>query len=178
MRDRIQAACRFGAHGEVVNSDTGVYYRDMKTILVAVDFSAVTGEVVQVAARLAKALDSRLCLVHIAPPDPAFVGYDVGPQTVRDAVAEELHDDHRRLHELEKAAQTEHAVQTKALYIQGPTVEKLLESAEEMDADMLVVGSHGHGALHHLLVGSVSEALLRKARRPVLVVPSPGHEHA
>ncbi len=144
----------------------------MKTLLVAIDFSSVTDDVLDVAARMARALDARILLVHVTPPDPSFVGYDAGPQTVRDAVAEEFREEHRKLHELQKRLEQQ-SVNAATQFIQGPTVEKILEEAGRAGADLIVVGSHGHGALHQLLVGSVSEGVLRKAPCPVLVVPSP-----
>ncbi|MEW5940915.1 MAG: universal stress protein [Chloroflexota bacterium] len=59
-----------------------------------------------------------------------------------------------------------------ALVVQGATVETILNEASKLEADMIVVGSHGHGALYQLLVGSVCEGVLRKAACPVLVVPT------
>lgn len=144
----------------------------MKTILVAIDFSTVTEPMLEVAVRMGRAFDAKLCLVHVEPPDPSFVGYEAGPQTVRDAVAEEFREEHRKLHALQKEVEAQ-GVATTSQFIQGPTIEKILEEVDEQEADLLVMGSHGHGALHHLLVGSVSEGVLRKARCPVLVVPSP-----
>jgi nucleotide-binding universal stress UspA family protein len=47
----------------------------------------------------------------------------------------------------------------------------LLHQAERLKADLLIVGSHGRGAMLHLLLGSVSEQVLKKATCPVLVVP-------
>lgn len=144
----------------------------MKTILVAVDFSPVTDAMLDVAVRMAKAFEAKLCLVHVEPPDPSFVGYDAGPQTVRDAVAEEFREEHRQLHALQKRVE-EQGVTATSQFIQGPTIEKILEEADEQEADMILVGSHGHGALYHLLMGSVSEGVLRKVACPVMVVPSP-----
>lgn len=121
---------------------------------------------------MARAFSAELCLLHVAAPDPTFVGYEAGPQTVRDAVAEEFREEHRQLHALKEPIEAQ-GVTVSSLCIQGPTIEKILEEAAARKADLIIVGSHGHGALHHLLVGSVSEGVLRKASCPVLVVPSP-----
>ena len=59
-----------------------------------------------------------------------------------------------------------------ALHIQGSLVEKILTSAETHAADLIVMGSHGHGALYELLVGSVTSGVLHGAKCPVLVVPA------
>lgn len=46
-------------------------------------------------------------------------------------------------------------------------------AAEDVDADLIVVGTHGHGGLAAALMGSVARALCHTARRPVLIVPPP-----
>ena len=48
----------------------------------------------------------------------------------------------------------------------------ILEEAERLEAEVIIMGSHGHGALYDLIVGSVTEGVLRKAKCPVLVLPS------
>jgi nucleotide-binding universal stress UspA family protein len=60
------------------------------------------------------------------------------------------------------------------LIVVGATAATVLAEAERLQVGWIVVGSHGHGALHHLLLGSVAEELIRKADRPVVVVPRPG----
>ncbi len=147
----------------------------MNVLIAAVDFSCVTPNVVASAETLARAFDGcRICLLHVAPPDPDFVGYDPGPQTVRDQLAEKFRDEHRRIHEI-RAELESRGLAVTALLIQGPTVNKILEEIERQQADLVVMGSHGHGALHQLLMGSVSEGVLRKSPCPVLVVPSREH---
>jgi nucleotide-binding universal stress UspA family protein len=58
-----------------------------------------------------------------------------------------------------------------ALLAQGVAGEAIVAEAARLEADTIVIGSHGHGAVHHLLAGSVSEYVLRHSKRPVLVVP-------
>jgi nucleotide-binding universal stress UspA family protein len=143
----------------------------MKTIIALLDFSDVAEAVVSTAGEAAKAFGGALYLIHVAAPDPDFVGYDVGPKTIRDTRAGVLRKEHRQLQEIEQRLKGQ-GVDARALLVQGPTVEKILEETGRLEAGLVVVGSHGHGALRNLLVGSVTEGVLRGAKCPVLVVPS------
>ena len=143
----------------------------VKTILALVDFSSSTDPVVDMACRLAAAPGARVCLLHVASPDPDFVGYEIGPQTVRDSRAASVRKEHRLLEEMSEHIRSK-GISVEALLVQGPTVEKILQESERLEVEALVMGSHGHGALRKLLVGSVAEGVLRKARRPVVVVPA------
>jgi len=143
----------------------------MKKILTAVDFSEVTPRVIHVAASQARAFDAELWLLHVAAPDPDFVGFDAGPQSVRDGRAEELRQEHRELQD-EAQRLRDDGVQATALLVQGPTQEKIVSEAERLQVDLIVVGSHGRGAIRRALLGSVSEGLLREAPCPVLIVPT------
>jgi nucleotide-binding universal stress UspA family protein len=143
----------------------------MRTILAAVDFSPVSEAVIEQAAALATAFGGALWLLHVAAPDPDFVGYEAGPQSVRSTVAAELHDDHRRLQE-RSAALRAGGLDCTALQVQGATAETIVREAERLHADLVVLGSHGHGALRRALLGSVSEHVLHHAGRPLLIVPA------
>lgn len=143
-----------------------------RPILVAVDFSPVTPAVLAAAAEEARTRGAELHLVHVAAPEPDFVGREVDPPEMRNVVAQELREEHRRLQAL--AGELEGAgIAVTALCVQGPTVEKLVAIAERIGAERVIVGSHGRGPLARALLGSVSAALLRAAPCPVLVVPHP-----
>jgi nucleotide-binding universal stress UspA family protein len=142
----------------------------MKTILVAIDFSDITKGLVEIARNMALAHGASLHLLHVEPPEPDFVGYEAGPQHVRDQVAQDAVHHFKEENALREQLRSE-GIDAHSLVIQGPVVEKLLEQADKLSADLIIVGSHGHGAVYHLLVGSVSEGLLMRANCPVLVVP-------
>ena len=143
----------------------------MKLILVPVDFSDITGPAIDAAAGLAAGTGAGLTLLHVADPEPEFIGYDAGPQSVRDGVAKQLHDRHRELQALEKGLQGR-GVRASALLVRGDAAGKILEESARLKADLIVMGSHGRGALSHLLVGSVTDGVLRKSACPVVVVPA------
>ncbi len=143
----------------------------MQTIIAAIDFSDVTQAVLDHAAKLAGAFGAKVYIIHVAAPEPSFVTYQPGPQHERDFRAEELRDEHRRIQSY--AAQiNEQQIDAEGLLVSGETIEKLLEEAQRLDADAIVMGSHGHGALYELLVGSVTDGVLRKSHWPVTVVPA------
>jgi nucleotide-binding universal stress UspA family protein len=137
-----------------------------------VDFSDTTDAVAEQGIVLARALGAEARLLHVGEPDPDFVGYGVGPDTVRDDVAQTLRDEHRALELLAERFKGAGVVAL-PLMVRGPTVSTILEQSERFGADLLVLGSHGRGALLSLVAGSVAQGVLHATRVPVLIVPSP-----
>ena len=145
----------------------------MENIVAAIDFSEMTPTVVERAAEIARSFGSQLWLLHIAAPEPEFVGYGTGPQSKRDWRAKTLREEHRYLQGQAREL-SQSGIKVTALLLQGETVATILREAAKLKAEMIVVGSHGHGALHKAILGSVSEGIIQKASCPVLIVPS-GH---
>jgi|SRR5690606_38494265 len=144
----------------------------MQRILVAVDWSPASDAVLAHAGDLARATGAALLVLHVADPEPELVGYDPGPQSVRDAVAGELREERRRLEEAARHLRERGIAEVEPVLRRGPTADTILETAERFAADVVVVGSRGHGAVLGMLLGSVSRALLRASKRPVVVVPA------
>ncbi|MBK7946968.1 MAG: universal stress protein [Flavobacteriales bacterium] len=144
----------------------------MKNIVAAVDFSPITQRVMRMAMDTAKGLNAKVWVIHAAAPDPDFVGFKTGPQYIRDHRAQELREEHAQLHGM--ADEFRHAgVDCDALLVQGPTAETIVAEAHRLNADLIIMGSHGHGALFRALLGSVSEQVLRESETPLLIIPSP-----
>lgn len=141
-------------------------------LLVCVDLSPRTARVLEAAVVLAADLGAHVHLLHVAAPEPTFVGYDAdgGPHD-RDERAGELRSEHAELRELAGRFDAE-AVGATPLLVEGGTVEIVLEEADRLDVRAVVVGTHGHNRLHRFLVGSTTEKLVRRSTRPVVVVPS------
>lgn len=143
----------------------------MNNILAAIDFSDISGIVIEKAAEIARCFSGKLWLIHVAAPDPDFVGYGTGPQCERDWRAKTLRREHKYIQD--RALQLEQSgIDVTPLLISGATVATILKEASRLNADMIVIGSHGHGALYKTLVGNVSEGIIRQASCPVLIVPA------
>ena len=143
---------------------------ELKNIMVAVDFNDSVGDLLSFAESLASTYGSKVWIVHVAEPDPDFVGMVTGPQYIRDMKAEDLKEEHKTLQSLREAFFDEE-INSEALTIQGSTVDAVLEEAEKLNIDLLVVGTHKHGFLYNLLSESVSVELLKKINIPMLSIP-------
>jgi len=140
-------------------------------LLVGIDLSQCTDKTVEKAGNLARALSAKIWLLHVADPEPDFVGYDGTSQYDRDVRARKFHKEHTELQLIAEKLRME-GLDATALQVQGATAEKILEEASKLNADMVIVGSHGRGAMYQLLVGSVSQEVLRRAICPVLIIPT------
>lgn len=142
----------------------------MKSILVPVDFSDATPQVIETATQMARAFGGRLVLLHVVEPEPDFVGFEPGPVPMRMSVARDFKEEHLKLEELKKSVATS-GLEVMALQIRGSTADKILHEATTQEAGLIIMGSHGHGALYEILVGSVTTGVLKSAQCPVVVVP-------
>ena len=144
----------------------------MKTILVPVDFSRVTDAVVQEASSLARALPARVVLLTVIQPPVIMSEYGALLGDVVQITAAGEKNAARQLARLkEKLADT--SVKTDTVQLNGLPIRLIVEQAKKLEADYIVMGSHGHTALYDLLVGSTTHGVLMRAACPVVIVPSP-----
>jgi nucleotide-binding universal stress UspA family protein len=144
-----------------------------KTILTAVDFSDMSREVLHYAARLAAMSPGARLLIANVVPDPFHepwmveaVGVDF-VQLEKDWIA-------RAKWQLDNLMETEGLTKAAAepIVTIGRPADAIVELAKERGADILVIGTHGYGALKRFMLGSVAEHVLRRAQCPVITVPS------
>jgi nucleotide-binding universal stress UspA family protein len=145
----------------------------MKTILVPVDLSAATTRVCDAACALARLMDARLVLLHVVQLPPVtmndYYAFDAG--TLSDAVKAGEKYAARRLLTLARRCSRK-KLKVRTVQRTGLPVSGILAQAASTKAAYIVLGSHGHGAVYDLIVGSTTHGILRKARCPVLVIPT------
>ncbi|WP_375578584.1 universal stress protein [Marivirga tractuosa] len=142
----------------------------MKNILVSIDFNEQEAFLMDKAYEFAKAFDAKIWLVHIAAPDPDFVGYDVGPQYIRDTRADDLRAEHKLLQDYAQQLEAK-GVRAEGLLVQGATVEMIIKEAEKLNSDLIITGHHDHNFLYKAFMGSTSEEIIKESKIPVLLVP-------
>lgn len=150
----------------------------MRRLLVLLDLSDMTAELLQIAADLSRSCGTEVCLLHVSTPDADLQGGERQHDPVRLAIAGYLRDRRSRLRGL-AARFTESGIRASARTVRsrshrGNPVDKIRSVAERLNPDLIIIGSHQRGVLSQLLAGSVSAAIVRASRCPVLVVPVGG----
>jgi nucleotide-binding universal stress UspA family protein len=146
----------------------------MQSVLAAIDFSTATPAVIQAAAEMARRFGCGLYVVHVDVTDSIDVRADLEAPVGRAALAEQLREEHRELLAVGDDLRSQGSTVVTLLRRSpaGDVAGEILKEAERLKPMVIVIGSHGHGALHHLLLGGVSTGVLHRAACPVLVVPS------
>jgi nucleotide-binding universal stress UspA family protein len=142
----------------------------MKTILAPLDFSPVSKLVLAEALRLARPRGARVVLTHVILPPiypMDFYGVVVDQLTTFATVAEVAAN--RRLQRLQKRLKG--AVEILPAETGRPAA-TILDQARKLKPDLIVLGSHGHGLMHDLILGSTAQGVIRRSPCPVLVVPA------
>ena len=135
-----------------------------RTILVAVDGSRDADAALRHAATLARDQHARLILLSVVPPPPPQLVSVAGaiPHTDLESFYGKL------LREAAGNLPQDVGVETRLAH--GVPARHILKTALETRADLIVMGFHGHGRLHHALLGSVSRTVLHDGRLPVLLM--------
>jgi nucleotide-binding universal stress UspA family protein len=149
----------------------------IKNILVATDFSECSEVALAYARALAHQFTARLHVIHIVEPSVAG-GFEVGAYvTAAAAVQAELEESEGARLEalLSDEDRRDLAVKAELMMLQPPA-QAIVDYAARERIDLIVVGTHGRRGLAHMVMGSVAEAVVRKAPCPVLTVRHPERE--
>ncbi len=130
---------------------------DVHRILLATDFSPGSARARAFASMLARRLGAELVVAHVSEPLAIVPGSDLAAEEV---------------------AQTERELDRVVGELKREGVAEIVALAEREHADLIVLGTHGRSGLAHVLLGSVAERVLRRARCPVLAVPHEGRAEA
>ena len=144
---------------------------EIQRILCPIDFSDHSRRALDHAMAIARWYKSTVTVLHVFSPAP-LAGF--GPTSAFAPVVLTPADFEQLLADTKAFAETERApgVAIAALVREGHTAGAILEQAIGMAADLLVIGTHGRFGLERLLLGSVAEKVLRRARCPVMTVPT------
>ena len=110
-----------------------------------------------------------MLLFHATEPEPELVGFEPSPMPI-----EQFHDSEKDLTKLEEMANffAGTGVSVRVLNSEGDPVQEILQTALKEKVELIILGSHGHGPIYNLLVGSVAAGVLKGTPCPVMVVPA------
>ncbi|MFQ5589058.1 MAG: universal stress protein [Nitrospiria bacterium] len=138
-----------------------------KSILVGTDFSDYSERAIAHASVLAKQFDAKITLLHVIESfsysltdSMTVVGHDQALSTTAAALLENLQN-----------TLIDEGLSVDRLLEHGAPYKQIIKIAEEKSVNLIVVGTHGRTGMEHLLLGGVSEKVVRLAKCPVLTVP-------
>lgn len=144
-------------------------------ILVAVDDEPCSHKAIAYAKEMVKKFEASVALVTVtSPTSPASYGADplLGQQPIIIPEVSEIEQQNAQKYLEELGQEFEGANEVFLFNRIGSVKEEILATSHEWSADLIVMGSNGRTGFDHFISGSVSEAVIRKATCPVLVVPS------
>src|SRR5262245_56571282 len=148
----------------------------MNAVLVATDFGETSNAALIYGRNLARTFGARLHVLHVADKMSATAGDELFAGDLDDLQTEVVQKATTRL----EAALTDNDLTmlraTPAVRVSTDPARAIIEYAKECHVDIIVVGTHGRGAISHLFMGSVAEHVVRHAPCPVLVVRPNEHE--
>ncbi len=141
----------------------------MKTIVAAVDFSDSTPVVIDSAVQMAGAFGAHLHVIHVLEPEPAYTAYGFTPDEFPAMHLFQEEARKRASTRLEELAAPLSDVTVKL--VEGSPLLGVLDYVKASHADLVMLGTHGHGMVASLLLGSVAEGMVRKAEVPTMIIP-------
>lgn len=142
----------------------------MQKILVPTDFSKHSEKAVMYASEMAQKFDADVHLLHVIDAIPMTDGLYVPPvarEDIEEAANKEL--------SAVTIAKVDESKVTRSMVHGQPFVE-VIRYAKQNDIDLIILGTHGRGAIAHMLLGNVAEKVVRKAPCPVITVRDEQHD--
>ena len=145
----------------------------IKRILVPTDFSDQGKTALMYAVAFADQFGAAVDLLHVmeAVPPGALLSY-ISLDELKKSVRTDAEKQMEELH----TEWEDYAFPVQRLIVEGHPFVEIIKHAKDSNADMIIMGTHGRGAIAHMLLGSVAERVVRKAPCPVLTVRHPEHE--
>lgn len=145
---------------------------NINKILVPIDFSNYSKNALKYAVNFAKKFNSKIYLVYVVEPVIYPSDFSMGQVTFP---VSDIEMNERAKDELESLAKTEIGSQfeVETVIKTGKPFVEINETASELDIDLIIIATHGHTGMEHLLFGSTAEKVVRKAPCPVLTLREP-----
>lgn len=142
--------------------------KDIKKILCPVDLSENSVELAEYASTLGKAFGAEVCVLYVAPTLSQYVGFHVPPSSIENFVGEIVDGAVKNMEKF--VAENFSGVKASGKVITGYAAEEILHYATEIDADLIIMATHGRRGIDRILFGSVAEKVVKNAIQAVLTI--------
>jgi nucleotide-binding universal stress UspA family protein len=151
----------------------------MKKLLIALDYDTTAQKVLEKGFSLAEAMKAHIVLLHVIASPTYYAALEYSPITGFAGYMEMTSTQLNNIEGLKAACQTyldklkhhlgDESIQTTV--IEGDPADSILKAAKEMNADVIVMGSNSRNWLETIVMGSVTEKVLRQTLKPLFIIP-------
>ncbi|MBT0607969.1 universal stress protein [Aequorivita echinoideorum] len=149
----------------------------MKKVVIAIDYNPTSEKVVRMGREIAQLMNAEICLLHVLA-DVRYYGMQYEPFMGYEGYAFPV--DFHIQEDMIKVAEDYLAKTAKHLdnqnvsthLAEGDTAKSIIKFSEEWNADLIVMGTHSHGTLEKLLLGTVPSGVLERTKIPVYLIPT------
>lgn len=152
----------------------------MKKIVIALDYSPMAEKVAELGYAFAKAMNAQVILLHVVSDYTYYSSLDYSPimgydsfsslSSIQLATIDGLKDEAKNFLDRTKEHLGDAAIQTEVS--DGDFADAIMDTAKKLNADIIVLGTHSRSGIEKMLVGSVTEKILRHSTIPLFVIPS------
>lgn len=151
----------------------------MKKVLIAIDYNSTALNIAEKGVELARSMNAQIVLLHVVADYTYYSSLDYSPilgfdtfsnlGTIQTNTVLQLQD--AAFQYLEKCKEHLSDSSIKTLVKDGDSGDAIIEAANNLQADVIVLGSHSRKGLDKILMGSVAEKVLRQSKIPLFIIP-------
>lgn len=146
----------------------------IRRIVHPTDFSPASGPAFKKALELAKDNSASLSIVHVLPALPLVGDAYIAPTAYDDMLRAHRAQGEKSMERLVKRARAAGIRATGTVLEAGAIADQIARTAKRQSADVIVMGTHGHGILARALLGSVAQRVINRASSPVMTIKAKG----
>ncbi len=139
-------------------------------ILVPIDFSDFNRTVISKAVDYAKLVNGEIYLIHVATLDIGVIVSETGFTYLPELEQTALNEEADQLGKLKLKIESE-GIKCETMVKQGIPADIIVQEANDLKVNLIVIGSLGHNSLYNMFVGSVASDVIKHSSVPLLVIP-------
>ena len=146
----------------------------IKRVLIAMDYDETSQVVAELGFSMAKAMNAEIVLLHVISEQPVYYASYTYMRELRVDFFEDLKKSTQEFLDKTKKHLGDESIKT--ILKEGNIAATILNTADEVKADIIVIGSHSRKWLEDIIMGSEVEDVLRNTNLPLIIVPTKKHE--
>jgi nucleotide-binding universal stress UspA family protein len=144
--------------------------KEIKKVLIALDYDETSQKVAEQGFSMAKAMNSEIILLHVISEEPAYYSEYYYIHDLRVDILDDLQKSTQKFLDKVKKHLGDESVKT--ILKEGSIAETILNTAKELNVDIIVMGSHSRKWLENIIMGSEAEDVLKKTTIPLYIIPT------